>query len=233
MMAAAKRSGKVLAFGMQMHYRRRYHKIKEIIDSGALGAVAQVWCTEYRGPYAGMKEWVWQKGLSGGATVEKNCHHYDLLNWWVGSPPTTVCAAGGIAKHHTPYGYTSEIVDHAWIINNYENGAAGMVGICFLADPKMQHHREFGVHGTEGRIFFSHADGEIVHVEYNNQHTEHYDMREDPWVRGGVEADFLNSIRTGEPPLVTGAMAKASLLVPMAAERSIEEKRMVHVNELA
>lgn len=232
MLEAAKKHNKVLAFGMQMHYRKRYFKVKEIIESGAIGKVAQLWCTEYRGPYGKMKDWVWDKEKSGGAIFEKNCHHYDLLNWWADSKPTTVYATGNIMKHNTPYGIKSEIVDNAWILNNYENGASAMVGICFLSDHSMSHQREFGVHGTEGKIFFSWHDNEIIHVRYNNQHEEHFDMRKNQWIRGGLEGDFLDCMATGKAPLVTGEVARSSLLVPMAAEKSIEEQRIVNISEL-
>ena len=232
MTKAANKAKKILAFGMQMHYRARYHKVKELVQKGAIGKIAQVWCTEYRGPYGEMKDWVWDKKLSGGAIFEKNCHHYDLLNWWVDSMPTTVYASGNILKHKKPYGIKSEIIDNAWVINDYENGARAMLGINFLADPRKEHYREFGLIGTEGKIFFSWADGEIIHVEYNSLHKEHYEMIQNQWIRGGLEQDFVNCIRSGKQPLITSDAAKNSLLVPMAAELSMDEKRIVHVNEL-
>ncbi len=229
--AKAKETGKVLSMAMQMHYRARYHKIKELIEQGAIGTVAQLWCTEYRGPYGEMKDWVWDKEKSGGAIFEKNCHHYDLLNWWADSVPTTVYASGNIIKHHKPWGFNSNIVDNAWVINDYESGARAMLGINFMRSLKLDHKREFGIIGTEGNIFFNLEDGEIVRVERNNKHKELYDMRDNQWIRGGLTGDFLNCIRTGKTPLMTGEMAKDSLLVPMAAEKSIDEKRIVHVNE--
>ena len=230
MTEAARRAGKILCMGMQMHYRKRYHKVKEIIDSGALGKVAMVWCTEYRGPFSEKKDWVWEMEKSGGAIVEKNCHHYDILDMWAQSNPTTVYATGNVMKHFEGSGKKSEIIDNAWVLNDYENGARAMVGICFLR--QHGHDREFGVYGTEGRVFFSWLDGEIVHVEYNNKHKEDYNYIEDPVLRGGLEEDFINCIRTGEQPLVTPELGKKSLLVPMAAEISILEKRIVHVSEL-
>ena len=230
MIAAAKKHDRLLCLAMQMHYRKRYHKVKEIIDSGAIGKVAQVWCTEYRGPFGKMKDWVWDKSKSGGAIVEKNCHHTELLDWWVGAPPTTVYASGNILKHSEPYGIKSEIVDNAFVINDYENGARGMISICFLR--AKGHDREFGVHGTEGKIFFSWEDGEIVHVHYNNDHKEHYEYIENPQIRGGMCHDFVDCILTGKAPLVTPEMGKSSMLVPLAAELSIDEKRIVHVSEL-
>ena len=229
MIAAAAKSGKVLGLGMQMRYRRHYHKVKEILESGEIGAPAMVWCTEYRGPFGEMKDWVWTKAVSGGAIVEKNCHHYDIINLWLDSEPTTVYASGNILKHGRPYGLKSEIVDNAWIVNDFANGTRAMVGVCFLA--KSGHAREFGLIGTEGRVFFSNADQEVLHVDLNSGERRTYRINET--LRGGMAADFVRAVRTGEPTLVTPEMGKQSLLVPLAAEKSIEEKRAVHVSELA
>lgn len=232
MIAAAKKHKKLLGMAMQMHYRRRYHKVKEIIDSGRIGKVAQVWCTEYRPEYSELKEWVWDPARSGGAIHEKNCHHYDIFNIWLESRPTTVYASGNIMKHAKPHGIASDIVDNAWIINDFENGARGMVGICFLGGKAQGHTREFGVWGTEGKITFDVTDDEIIHVERANGDKEDIKMMKDEFLRGGVFRDFADCIISGKQPLVTPQMGRDSLLVPMAAELSIKEKRIVNISEL-
>jgi len=228
MIEASEKSGKILALFMQMHYRKRYHKVREIIEAGVIGKPAMLWCTEYRPPFREMKNWVWEMAKSGGAIVEKNCHHYDILNLWIQSEPTTVYATGNIMKHDVIYGRRSEIVDNAWVVSDYECGARVMLGVCFLAQE--HHYREFGVIGTEGKIFFSGRDREIIHLELNNGEKRDYTI--DINLRGGVYKDFLDCIRTGREPLVTGEQGKKSLIVPLAAETSIKERRIVHVNEI-
>jgi predicted dehydrogenase len=231
MIAKAEETGKLLCFAMQMNYRSRYHKVKEIVESGRIGKPANAWCTEYRPTFAGMKDWVWQKESSGGAIVEKNCHHYDILDLWIQSEPTTVYATGNILKHTAPHGTPSEIVDNAWIVNDYACGARAMVGICFLANEGQGHKREFGLIGTEGRVFFDLSDNETLHVIYGDGTTE--DIVDDAHLRGGVFRDFAESILNNQTPLVTPERARRSMLIPLAAEMSIDEKRMVDVKELA
>ena len=226
--AAAERNGRILGLGMQMHYRERYLKIGELIESGEIGRVTQCWCMEHRPTFAAMKDWVWDPALSGGAVVEKNCHHYDVMDIWVKSDPTLVYATGGILRHFTPHGFRSGIIDHAWIVNDYANGVKGMVGINFCEDSR--HYREFGVIGTKGRIDFSTEDGEIVHLRKNNGETA--DLAFDATVRGDIFQDFTDSVLEGRAPLVTAQMGRRSMLVPLAAEISIREKRAVHVSEL-
>ncbi len=228
MIAAAKKYGRILGMGMQMHYRKRYFKVQELIEKGEIGTPTMVWCTEYRNPFIEMKDWVWEKKRSGGAIVEKNCHHYDIMSMFVNSEPTTVYATGGQMKHAEIYGRKSEIVDNAWIVNDYASGARGMVGVCFMS--VQEHYREFGIIGTEGSIKFHTVDNEIIHM--TNCKGERFDIEAPGVVRGDIFRDFINCAMTGATPLMTGEMARASMLIPLAAEKSIEEKRVVHVNEL-
>ena len=226
--AAGLRNNRIIGVGMQMHYRDRYLKIGEMIDAGEIGRVTQCWCMEHRPTFAVMKDWVWEAKLSGGAVVEKNCHHYDVMDIWVKSDPTLVYATGGIMRHFTPHGFRSEIVDNAWIVNDYANGVKGMVGINFCEDSR--HYREFGIIGTQGRITFNTEDNEIIHIRKNNG--EKRDFQSDVLIRGDIFQDFIDSVLEGRQPLVTAEMGRRSVLVPLAAEISIQEKRAVHVSEL-
>lgn len=233
MIDAARRTKRVLLFGMQMYYPERPHKIRDMINEGLIGKVSMVWCTEYRNPFAEMKDWVWEPEKSGGAILEKNCHHYGILNMWAQSEPTTVYATGNIMKHTHRSGKQSGIVDNAWVVNDFENGARGMVGVCFLGGEHKNHHRELGVIGTEGRIVYSRPrELQIIHVYLNNGMEMHIDTNGMPSRRGGMFKDFVDCCRTGREPLVTGDLARRATVIPMAAEKSIVEKRVVHVSEL-
>jgi predicted dehydrogenase len=103
-----------------------------------------------------------------------------------------------------------------------------LVCICFLSET--EHRREFGVIGTEGRIFFSLDDNETLHIERGKGEKMTYNST--AVVRGGLFRDFVESIVHGRQPLVSAADGRASLLAPLAAERSLDEKRVVHVSEL-
>lgn len=230
MIAAARKHRKILALGQQMNYRKRYHKVMELIDKGDLGEPTMLSCVEYRCPFKDTKEWVWQKQFSGGAIVEKNCHHYGLLDWWAKGKPTRVYASGNQKKLSTVHGYKSEIIDNAYVLADYDSGARSLVGICFLSS-KEEHFREFTVTGTEGRIWFNNLDGEVIHFQNTHKHVkEDFKINED--LRGGMLQDFVDCVRERREPLVTGEIGRASLLIPLAAERSIESGRAVEMSEI-
>lgn len=226
--AAALAHGRILGFFMQMHYRRKYHRVAELIRSGRIGEPVMTWCTEFRAPFPKWMEWIPDRSKSGGALVEKNCHHCDILDLWADSRPYSVYATGGQKKYPTLWGRPSDIVDHAWITFDYENGTKGMIGINFTQGHR--HQRELGVAGTEGLIRFNLSDGEKLHLTTNNGDTEVLDCPGE--LRGGVFLDFLNCVRARTQPLVGFERGRRSLLVPLAAERSIAERRPVLISEI-
>ena len=79
-------------------------------------------------------------------------------------------------------------------------------------------------------IRFDLTDGEKIHLRRNGAPEEVIDCPGE--LRGGVLADFCRCVRTREQPLVTPELARAALLVPLAAELSIEQKRVVEIAEL-
>lgn len=224
----AMEEGRVLAFFMQMHYRRRYHRIVELIRAGRIGEPVMTWCTEFRGPFPHWMNWVPERTKSGGALVEKNCHHCDILDLWAASDPVTVYAQGGQKKHLELCGRKSEIIDHAWVTYEYRNGIKAMIGINFTQNHR--HQREFGIAGTEGMIKFDLRDGEKLHLTTNADETEVIDCPGN--LRGGVLMDFINCVHTRSQPLVNFERARRALLVPLAGELSLQEKRPVHIEEL-
>lgn len=230
MIEAARKYNRILALGQQMNYRKRYHKIMEIIARGDLGLPAMLSCVEYRPPFLAMKDWVWKKEFSGGAVVEKNCHHYGLLDWWAGGKPRKVYASGGQREITSIQGIASEIIDNAYVVCDYDNGARSLVGICFLAGHE-HHFREFTITGTRGWLWFNNRDGEVVHFRNTHKNIqEEFKSNED--LRGGMLQDFVDCVRERKAPLVTGEIGRASLLVPLAAERSLETGRPVEISEI-
>ena len=98
-----------------------------------------------------------------------------------------------------------------------------MVGICFTG-PEHGHKREFDIQGTKGRIYLNLTDKEAIHFTHEDGREEVIPQTEEK-LRGGLWNDFIDSIRAGRAPLVTPDRGRRSLLVPLAAEKSIAEKR--------
>lgn len=96
---AAKRTGRSVRVSFNYRYAPHNTKIREIIESGVIGDVFSVhfeWLlnTQHGADY--FRRWHRDKRNSGGLLVHKSTHHFDLVNFWLGTQPKTVYAQGGL-----------------------------------------------------------------------------------------------------------------------------------------
>jgi len=94
-----KSTGKQLRVTFNYRYAPHNTKIRELIMDGTIGDVFSVhfeWLlnTEHGADY--FRRWHRDKRNSGGLLVHKSTHHFDLVNFWLGTEPDTVFALGGL-----------------------------------------------------------------------------------------------------------------------------------------
>ncbi|WP_244618801.1 Gfo/Idh/MocA family oxidoreductase [Rhizobium sp. 18065] len=94
---AQRRTGRQVKVTFNYRYSPARTQIKELISSGAIGTVTAVdfrWHLDRVHGADYFRRWHRQKENSGGLLVHKSTHHFDLLNWWLGTVPTEVLASG-------------------------------------------------------------------------------------------------------------------------------------------
>jgi len=94
---ACQRSGRHVRVLFNYRYSPPRTQVKELLMSNAIGDVLSVdfhWLlnTVHGADY--FRRWHAHKAMSGGLMVHKSTHHFDLVNWWLGSEPETVLAYG-------------------------------------------------------------------------------------------------------------------------------------------
>lgn len=78
-------------------YNPIHAKIKELILEGKLGRIVSVDLNWYIDTYHGasyFKRWNRVRAFSGGLSIHKSSHHFDLVNWWIGQKPVEAFAYG-------------------------------------------------------------------------------------------------------------------------------------------
>ena len=94
-----KRTGKSLRVTFNYRYAPHNTKIREVIMDGTIGDIYSIhfeWLlnTQHGADY--FRRWHRNKLNSGGLLVHKSTHHFDLVNFWIGSMPETVFAMGDL-----------------------------------------------------------------------------------------------------------------------------------------
>ena len=77
-------------------------KLKELLDEGAIGRIRSVDYSEMLDLRHGLsyfRRWNSRKALSGGLQIHKSSHHFDKLNWLLGSKVATLTASGRLVAY--------------------------------------------------------------------------------------------------------------------------------------
>lgn len=98
-MEAEKKSKGKVTVAFNYRYNPFHRKIKEMILDGKLGRITSIDLNWYIDTYHGasyFKRWNRMREFSGGLSVHKSTHHFDLVNWWIDQKPEQVFAYGAL-----------------------------------------------------------------------------------------------------------------------------------------
>ena len=96
---AQKETGRSVKVSFNYRYAPRNSEVKRVLQSGLIGRVLSVhfeWLLDTKHGADYFRRWHRDKRNSGGLLVHKSTHHFDLVNWWLDTLPTEVCAFGGL-----------------------------------------------------------------------------------------------------------------------------------------
>lgn len=96
---AQKKYGRSIRVAFNYRYAPHHSKIRELIEADTIGEVYSIhfeWLlnTEHGADY--YRRWHRNKINSGGLLVHKSTHHFDLVNFWLGTQAKKVFAFGGL-----------------------------------------------------------------------------------------------------------------------------------------
>ncbi|UCF35394.1 MAG: Gfo/Idh/MocA family oxidoreductase [Acidobacteriota bacterium] len=98
---AQKKYGRQVTVTFNARYGASTTKVKELLNAGEIGDLYSVDYAEYLDDDHGtsyFRRWHGIKENSGTLLVHKASHHFDQLNWWIGSDPTDISALGELRR---------------------------------------------------------------------------------------------------------------------------------------
>jgi predicted dehydrogenase len=238
LLKATQKSDKVLMIGHELRYSPYFTRIKKLINQGAVGTPIMTWCKEFRGPFQPKsRDWIQDRRKSGGCLVDKNCHHFDLMNWWMESSPKRVSAFGSNAVNRVISG-PNQVHDHASASWEYANGAKGTLHLSLFAHKPPKETLEMGVVGDEGILQTDLDNLTLLHWKKGRRKEEPRIIRVKAtrgvgW--GGhlgfaeIHPAFIKAVQTGKPPLTSVKNTIDGTLLAIAAEESIKTKKIVTI----
>ena len=230
--------------GLEYRYMPPITALLDELRAGAVGDLKMFSIREHRHPFLPkVGDWNRFSRNTGGTLVEKCCHFFDLMNLAVGREPLRVYASGGQAVNHldeSVQGETPDILDHAFVIVDYDNETKATLDLCMFAESS-RNEQEICAVGDAGKLECFVPNGSMVIGTRKMGDYREVEISKDPRVahegfHHGASylehLDFAEAIRNGTPPLVDVRAGLASVELGLAAHRSIEEGRPILIAEL-
>ena len=235
----------VLWVGMEYRYMPAIARLIAKVRKGAVGDLKMLAIREHRFPFLEkVNDWNRFNANSGGTMVEKCCHHFDLMNHIIGTPPIRVYASGSQAVNHLDErheGGRPDILDNAYVIVDYQGGPRAMLDLCMFAEAG-ENQEELVAVGDRGKVEARLPSGLVLTGERGGDwFSPRVETATDSRIAhtGGHHGasylehlEFLAAIRHRTPPLVTAGDGLMAVAMGVAAQRSIEERRPVEMSEV-
>ena len=235
---------------MEYRYMPPVAKFIDEIHNKTIGELKTLTIREHRFPFLKkVNNWNRFKKNTGGTLVEKCCHFFDLMCLIAKSKPISVYASGAQDVNHLDEEYDGkkpDIIDNAYVIVNFENGARSLLELCMFAE-NSDMQEELVATGNKGKIETSVPSNESGKISSNLR----IGMRDGETRLETIEVDkkileaghhhgstyyehlaFLNAIKNNSNPEVSLNDGLIAVAVGEAAEKSIKLKRLVKLEEI-
>ena len=242
--AAAGRSG-IVWVGLEYRYMPPIARLIEEVHGGAVGTPRMVAVREHRFPFLEkVGDWNRFSGNTGGTLVEKCCHFFDLMAHVLRDDPVRVLASGAQDVNHLDERYDAgvpDILDNAFVVVDFAGGARASLDLCMFAEAS-ENQEEISVVGEAGKVEAFLPSCEVRVGERR---------RGRPGIRSEIVADervayegfhhgssylehldLLGAVRDGRSAGVGLDDGLMSVAVGVAAHRSIDEGRVVFLDEV-
>ncbi|EOD60807.1 Gfo/Idh/MocA family protein [Amycolatopsis vancoresmycina] len=110
-LAARRETGRSVRVAFNYRYNPVHRRVRELLAGGVIGEIGSVefgWLLDTAHGADYFRRWHRDKAHSGGLLVHKSGHHFDLVNWWLGSGPETVFALGRLFFYGDKTGHRSD-----------------------------------------------------------------------------------------------------------------------------
>jgi predicted dehydrogenase len=223
-----------LMYAEELCFAPKYVRLKQLLDSGALGHPVLIKQSEkHDGPHAAHFWDVDRAG--GGVTMDMGCHAIEFFRWVLGRPPIkSVYAQMGTHVH----GEKTRGDDNAILILEFANGVTAMAEESWTKLGGMDDRAE--IHGSKGVAYADLLHGNAIET-YSATGYDYavekagstvgwsFTIYEELWNYGYVDemAHFVECVKHDKQPVVTGDDARVVMEVLFAAYESAGTGRKV------
>lgn len=236
MIRAGEKAHRKLMYAEELCFAPKYVRLKQLLDSGALGVPTLLKQAEkHDGPHA---PHFWDvKRSGGGVTMDMGCHAIEFFRWMLGRPKITSVYAQMSTQVHADKTIGD---DNSIIVIEFENGVIGLAEESWTKLGGMDDRAE--VYGSKGVAYADLLRGNSIET-YSTVGYDYaveksgstkgwsFTIYEEAWNYGFPQemAHFVDCVKNDTQPLVTGHDGRAVLETIFAAYESAGTGRKVNL----
>jgi myo-inositol 2-dehydrogenase / D-chiro-inositol 1-dehydrogenase len=236
MISACRNAGVKLMYAEELCFAPKYVRLKQLLDSGALGTPTLIKQAEkHDGPHAAHFWDVERSG--GGVTMDMGCHAIEFFRWMLGRPRISSVFAQMSLQVHAE---KTRGDDNAILLLEFENGVIGLAEESWTKKGGMDDRAE--VHGSHGVAYADLLHGNAIET-YSDTGYEYamekagstrgwsFTIYEEAWNYGFHQEmeHFVDCVQNDRTPLVTGEDGRVVMEVLFAAYHSARTGRKVEL----
>lgn len=227
-LAAVEKAGVKLQIGFNRRFDHNFRRVRELVQSGALGAPHLVRITS-RDPAPPPAEYV---KVSGGIFLDMTIHDFDMARYLAGSEVVEVYAQGAVLVD--PAIGKAGDVDTAAVMLTFANGAIGVIDNSRKA--VYGYDQRVEVFGAKGCAACSNdtPSSVVVSGEQGVQGDKPLYFFLERYKQAFIDEmkEFFAALANDRPTPVGGQDGLAPILIGLAAKRSLAEHRPVRIAEI-
>jgi len=222
-------NGVILQIGFMRRFDANFRRARDLVESGAIGQVVTVKSLTH-GPST-PHEWMYDIAKSNGPLAEVNSHDIDTLRWFTGSDAESLYAIAGNFRCDGARAKYPDFYDTVLMNIRMKNGMLG--NIDGAQGVQYGYNARVDIVGTEGHIEIG-GLAESTTMLYTKDKRFHGDTVKS-WTNLFYEAylnediGFVQSIREGKPPEVSGLDGMATVEIVQAGNESIRTGQIVRL----
>lgn len=231
MIEACRNRGVLLQLGFVLRYASERLNLKEILQRGDIGCPV-VYRMIFAVSAGAMAQWVHKRDKGGGPLIEGAMHHFDWTRSVFGEAKEVVASIRDVRPEKSNAG------DTITVIVRFQSGDELVISMSYAlpgyGSSKMIGQNKYDIIGPKGVILFHLEENKMEIIKYNG---EKMGRKYLPWHGWGADnktyntemVQFIQCIRKGKEPLVTGEDGRKALEIALSALKSARCVKMIKV----
>lgn len=238
MVELSHKTGKILMIDHNQRFAAAHKKAKEILKSSELGKPLSFYTVfghkgpEYWSENKSKSTWFFKKGKSGiGVAGDLGIHKIDLIRYLLDDDIEYVSSMSGTLDKKDENGCPIEVIDNMICLLRTKKGVMGNAAFSWTYYGSEENYTKIycqkGIikiyEDPEYQIIVEKLDGEKVYYKVGEIQTN------DNQTSTGIIDEFVNSIKEGRNPLITGSDGLEALKVIITAIKSASENKTLKI----